>query len=175
MSELIGYNEPFPSRDAIVTVTVGEGDQAQTFKGFPTDDLIRWMEQSLLQRVQNTPFRLQGADELTSIDASTAGTLGGDQVAGLYRVSVYREVTTADPVSSSLQITLTWTHNGATCSRVLSSFAGAPQVLGDNASNTELVQVDPGTPILYTLTYASAGGVGRFTATLTAELVQPIG
>lgn len=171
MSTLTGYNEPVPSRDAWVEVTVG----GKSLKGYLTDDALRWLEQSLLQRVNNTPFRLQEADQLTAIAASDSGTLGGDQVAGLYRVNVYREVTVADPVSSGLAITLTWTHNGNVLTRTLSAFASAPQLVGDNASDVELVEVQEGTPILYTMTYASAGGVARFAATLTAELIQPIG
>lgn len=164
MSELIGFNEPFISRDRIV-----DKDR------YPTTEFVTWMEQSLLKRVQSTPFQMQSATPITNIGASTIGTLGGDSVAGLYRVTVYREVTTADPVSSGLDIVLAWSHNGKALTRTLTAFAGVPQTINDSVGDTAIIQIDAGTPITYTVVYASAGGVARFAATLTAELVQAIG
>lgn len=163
MSQLIGYNEPFPVRDAIVK---------ETRK--PADVLVRYEEQSLQQRLNATPFRLQGADILTDITSSQLGTLGGDEVAGLYRVSVYREVLAADGVSSGLEGVIGWTHNGKALTRDLSAFSGAPQTISDNAGDNVIIEVDPGTPISYVLTYASAGAGAVFYAVLCAELLQPI-
>jgi hypothetical protein len=60
--------------------------------------------------------------QLQGINGSTSGTLGGDIPAGLYVVYVYREVTTQDPVSSSLQGSINWTHNGKAMTRSLANF-----------------------------------------------------
>lgn len=159
---LPGYNEPFPSRDAIVKSSRKSADV-----------FTRWNEQSLLNRVDRTPFRVQSSDQLTNIGASTSGTIATEQAGGLYRVSVYREVTTADPVSSSLAIALGWTHNGKSLTRTLSAFTGAPQTVNDTAGDSVVIEIDAGTPISYTVTYASnTPGLARFEATLMAELLE---
>lgn len=159
-----GFNEPFPSRDAIVKPSRKA-----------TETLVRWQEQSLQERVDRTPFRVEVEAELT-VDASTSGNLGGDQVAGLYRIVAYREVTTADPVSSSLALVIGWTHNGKALTRTLSAFAGAPQTINDTAGDVAVIETDAGTPISYTITYASnTPGLAQFVVTLVAELVNAQG
>ena len=159
-----GYQEPFPSNDRIVDK-----------EGRPTRELNDWIELSLLSQLQASPVRVQPAEVLTGIIGNTVGTLGGDQVAGLYRVTAYREVTIADPVSSGLAIDIAWTHNGKAMTRTLSPFAGAPQVITDSAGDVTAMEIDPGTPISYTLTYASnTPGLAQFSVTMSAELVQTI-
>lgn len=164
MSLIPGFNEPFPTRDPIVKES-----------RHPADVLVRWEEQSLQLRVDATPFRVQQADVLTGIIATGSGTLGGDQAAGLYRVTAYREVTAADPVSQSLALTLRWTHNTKPMTRILSAFTGAPMNTNDNTGDVAAIEIDPGTPISYDYTYASnTPGVGQFALTISAELLQAI-
>lgn len=159
---LPGYNEPFPSRDTIVTK-----------KRRATPVFTNWNEQSLLERVNRTPFRVQSSELLEDIGASTTGAIATEQAGGLYRVSVYREVTTQDPVSSSLAIVIGFTHNGKAMTRNLSAFAGAPQTTADSVGDSVVIEIDAGTPISYTLTYASnTPGLARFEATLMAELLE---
>lgn len=164
MSTIPGFNEPYPSRDAIVKTNRK-----------PTAVLVRWEEQSLLVRVNQAPYRVQDAEVLSGVAASTAGTLGGDQTAGLYRVSFYAECVTADPVSQSLTIVIGWTHNAKALSRTLVVFTGAPLTIVSTTGGVAPIEIDPGTPISYTLTYASnTPGLGKFDVTLSAELVQAI-
>ena|SRR5688572_18688367 len=161
---LPGYNEPFPSRDVIVKKSRKASD---TF--------IRYSEQSVEQRLARTPFRVQPFDTLTDVSASGSGTIATDQISGVYRVSVYREVTTADPVSSSLAVSVQWTHNGKALTRTLPAFGAAPQTVNDSAGDATVIEIDPGTPISYTYTYASnTAGLARFDLTIGAELLQAI-
>ena len=159
---LPGYNEPFPSRDAIVKKSRRS-----------TDVFTRWNEQALLERVSRTPFRVQSSEMLENVGASTSGSIATEQSGGLYRVSAYREVTTTDPVSSSLALAVSWTHNGKAMTRTLTAFAGAPQTTADSVGDSAVIEIDAGTPISYTLTYASnTPALARFEVTLMAELLE---
>ena len=157
----------FPYNDVIVEL---KGEHA----GKSTDELSRWVE-SIEQQADASPTRPQPAEELTNVSASDTGTLGGDQAAGLYRVSAYREVTTADPVSSSLAVVIGWTHNGKALTRTLPAFGGTPQTINDTQGDTTVIQIDPGTVISYTLAYLSnTPALARFDVTLMAELLQTV-
>ena len=165
MSTQPGFNEPYPSRDAIV-----KPDR------HAADVLVRWEEQSLLQRVNQSPYRVQDAEVLPGVAASASGTLGGDQIAGLYRVSFYLEAVGIDPVSQSLTVTIGWTHNGKALTRTLAVLAGAPLTIVSTLGGVTSIVIDAGTPISYTLTYASnTPGTGTFDVVLSAELLQSIG
>lgn len=157
----------FPFADPIVET---EGKHV----GKATQVLTDWAA-SLERQSGASPVQPNPPIVITDVQANDSGTLGGLESAGLYRVSVYREVTTADPVSSSLAIVLAWTHNGKALTRTLSTFAGAPQTVTDTASDVEMMEVDPGTSISYALTYVSnTPGSARFTVTMTAELVGAV-
>lgn len=159
-----GNLEPYPVRDPIVKTSRKAADV-----------LVRYEEQVVQQRLDESPQRVQAAEVLTNIAASDVGTLGGDQSAGLYRVTAYREVTTQDPVSSSLALVISWTHNGKALNKTLAAFGAAPQTIFDTAVDVIAVQIDPGTPISYTLTYASnTPALARFACTMSAELLQAI-
>jgi hypothetical protein len=158
-----GYREPFPSNDVIVDK-----------HGRPTDQLTDWVELGLERALQAAPIRLQPTEVLTDVSASDSGTLGGDETAGFYRVSGYREVTVADPVSSSLTLTIGWTHNSKALTRTF-NFGAAPQTVNDTDGVVTVVQIDPGTVISYTLTYLSnTPAMARFDVTLSAELIQSL-
>lgn len=155
----------FPFDDTLIVL---EGAHA----GKSTDALVKWAE-SIERQTDAAPVRPDDGVRLENVGASDAGTLGGADVAGTYRVSAYREVVVADPVSSALGITIGWTHNGKALTRTLSAFGGAPQTVNDTASDLTVVEIDPGTTISYTLTYASnTPGLGRFFASLVAELLE---
>ena len=158
----------FPFDDRIVIM---EGKD----KGKCTDELSKWTE-SIQRQTGSSPVAPVPAVQLTGIDASESGDFGGTLSAGLYTIKVYREVTVEDPVSSSLAVTLTWTHNGKAMSRTLSAFAGAPQADTDSASDVTMIEIDPNTTIGYTLNYSSNTlGLAEFQATLLAQLDQTVG
>ena len=157
----------FPFDDLIIET------QGQHF-GKASQVLTDWSA-SLERQAGASPVQPNPPILLTDVQANGSGVLGGLESAGLYRVSVYREVTTADPVSSSLTIDLAWTHNGKALTRTLSLFAGAPQTVTDTASDVEMMEVDPGTSISYTLTYVSnTPGAARYSVTMAAELVGAV-
>lgn len=159
-----GFNEPFPSRDAIVKPS-RKAD----------DPLVRWTEQSLLERVELTPFRVTQNGEALQVNSSSSTTLGGDQTSGQYRVTLYAEVVTADPVSQSLTLTITWTHNAKPLSRALAAFTGAPMTTLQTVGFTEVIAIDAGTPIGLQWTYASnTPGLGVFEVIANAELVEAL-
>jgi hypothetical protein len=161
------FLKKFPFNDKLIIL---KGENA----GKATDELSKWSE-SLNRQVVASPVAPEPATELPDVSANDSGTLGGTFVAGMYRVNAYREVMVQDPVSSSLAITLTWTHNAKAMTRTLSAFGGAPQVTTDSASDVEIIEIDPGTTIGYTLTYASnTPGLARFQITLLAELLQTL-
>lgn len=160
---LPGAREPFPSRDAIVKES-----------RLSADVFTKWNEQSLLQRVDRTAYRVASSVRLPDVAASDSGTIVPDAVAGSYRITAYREVIAADPVSSSLAIVVGFTHNGKALTRTLSAFAGAPQTVSDNVGDQQPIEVDAGTPVSYTLTYASnTPGLSVFQVLLLAELLEP--
>ena len=157
----------FPYNDEIVAL---KGNS----KAKATDELLKWAE-SIERQSSASPVRPQPAEVLTNIAANTTGTLTGVEAAGFYRVTAYREVTAVDPVSSSLAIAIAWTHNGKALTRNLSTFSGAPQATTSTAGDVTAVEIDPGTTISYSLTYASnTPGLAKFSMTMSSELVQTI-
>ena len=157
-----GFNEPFPSRDQIAKPDLTASDA-----------LMIWVEQSLQTRIQASAYRVPSISPMTNVQGSGAGVLVANATAGQYRISAYREVEVADPVSSSLAITIGFTHGTKALIRQLSAFAGAPQTINDNAGDTVVIDVDAGTPISFTLVYASnTPALARFYVSLTPELVQ---
>lgn len=158
----------FPYNDEIVGAKGVDKNKA-------TDELIKWAE-SITRQSEASPVLPQPVTRLTGVAANDSGTLSGVAgSAGVYRISAYREVTTADPVSSSLAIDISWTHNTKALTRTLSTFSGAPQAVTNTASDVSIIEVDAGTTISYTLTYASnTPGLGKFQVVLAAELIQTV-
>lgn len=157
----------FPYNDEIIGL-------AGKNKAKATDELIKWAE-SIERQADASPVRPQPAEVLTDVAANATGTLTGTEAAGLYRVTAYREVTVVDPVSSSLAIAISWTHNSKALTRTLSTFSGAPQATTSTAGDVTAIEIDPGTTISYSLTYASnTPGLARFSVTMSAELIQTI-
>lgn len=142
--------------------------------GKATDELVKWAEG--VQRQSNaSPVAPDPSVQLEDIAASTSGTLGGDIPSGLYAIYLYREVTVQDPVSSSLTVALGWTHNGKALTRTMTAFAGAPQTVNDTVGDVAVLEIDPNTPISYTITYTSnTPAMARFQCALIANLLQTL-
>lgn len=158
-----------PYNDVLIIL---KGDDA----GKPTDEFAKWAE-SLQRQTGNAPVapvpavQFRQADG-TQIVANVSGNFGSLQ-AGLYTIKAYREVVVEDPVSSSLALTITWTHNGKALTRTLSAFTGAPQQDTDTATDVTVVEIDANTTIGYSFVYASnTPGLAAFEATLIAQLDQ---
>jgi hypothetical protein len=117
-------------------------------------DFGNWMFTSLVQQIANAPT-VYPSVTLTAQSASIGTTpIPLPSLAtGTYRVTTYARITTADAVSSSLTITITWTDGAIACS--LSGAAMTGNTTSTVQSNTALVQIDAATPISYSVTYAS--------------------
>jgi hypothetical protein len=159
-----GLNEPFPSRDEIVKASR---------KG--ADVFVRWIEQGLLARLSASPVLAEPPVVLTDKNTTQADTIGGTQSAGFYQVNAYLECTTADGGGApTAQLTLTWTHNGKVLTRTYTALSGS------NVANTrgevDVIQIDGGTPVDYTIVYTAGATplLFKFSATLSLTLVASI-
>ena len=144
--------------------------------GKATDEFVKWTNgltrQAGASPVAPVPAETHGAPG-AGLTATVSGNFGGTLTAGLYRISAYREVLVADPVSSSLALEIQWTHNGKALVRTLAAFTGAPQTIADSAGDVTILDIDPNTTIGYTLTYASnTPALAQFQVTMLAELLQ---
>lgn len=131
----------------------------------------RWVEYFTAQdlAVSNAPARV-GLAALTAQGATIPATdlTSGAQSAGLFRVSEYQRVTTVAGTSSSLTFTLTYTDHGQAMSFTGAAMTGNTTTTAQ--SNVFVFYSDGGSPITYTLTYASnAAGVMRFEAYIALE------
>lgn len=163
MAAIPGLNEPFPNRDRIVDK-----------EGKPTKELLTWVEQSLLARVNKSPAQVQDAFYGPDLNDSTSGTLGGAEAAGLYYVLAYLQVIAPDGAGSDVTLALAWTRRGVV---QIETF---PIMNGDTINTHQgvvfPVQIDAGTPISYVLVYNSTTpNKMTYDATLSASLVQSLG
>lgn len=98
-------------------------------------------------RVNNVALSAQGG----SIGATPLDS--GNLPGGLYRVTVYVRITTPAAVSSSLTVAINFIDDGVACTATL------PAVTGNTTGSTGLsefpINIDGGTPVTYTTTYAS--------------------
>lgn len=169
------FLDKLPYNDVlIITDAAAKAAKEPGWAGKPTEELTKFFE-SMQRQVQSSPVAPEPAVVLTNISANDSGTFGGELPAGLYAIHAYREVTTEDPVSSSLGVTITWTHNGKSLSRPLSTFSGTPQQDTDTATDVSVIETDPNTSIGYVLAYASnTAALARFSLSMIAELLQTI-
>src|SRR5215813_4997807 len=112
-----------------------------------------WFQTSIVAPVSSATRSLSPV-RLTNQSASIATTPipTATLPAGLYRVSYYAAITTADAVSSSLTVTLSWTESANT-----KSLSGAAITGNTNTtvqSSTALIEID-GSPVSYSTSYAS--------------------
>lgn len=110
----------------------------------------------LAGQLNASPF-IQNGVSLDSQGASIGATdfTGGALSGGLYRLSYYVQVTRAATTSSSIQVTLAWTFNGATVTFPGTVLTG--NTLTTGTSQQVMVRIDAGSPVTYATTYASVG------------------
>lgn len=77
--------------------------------------------------------------------------------AGLYSVAWYGQVLTAAGVSSSFQVTISWTRNGVSQTYV-GALKNGNTTATNEANGPPLIHIDASTPISYAVTYASNPG-----------------
>ncbi len=122
----------------------------------PSKTYLDWVTQALLQPLQTSSQRVTTPIALSTQGGSIGTTAipSATLAAGLYRVSYFAAITQAGTVSSSLTVTITFTHN--TLSK---SFSGAA-LTGNTTTTVQagsfLIRIDGG-PVSYSTTYASVG------------------
>lgn len=127
--------------------------QKDPLEGLLTDSWNKWFtdQNSIIANTSATISSVSVDSQTASIGATAMPV--GALAPGLYFISYYTTITTAAGVSSSLQVTLSWTDGG-----VVKQFNGAAltgNTTSENESNYKLILVDSATPVTYATTYAS--------------------
>lgn len=158
-----GFNEPFPYNDVIVK---DNGKAAPAF----TD----WLDLSLQPRIESTPVVAESLERITDGNATVTTTpIGGAQTAGLYRLTYAAEVLVADAVSSSLTLTITWTHNSKTLTRTYTAMNG--NTVTTTQGIVDGIEIDGNTTVSYDLAYVSnTAGQMHYQVALGLELIKAI-
>ena len=134
-------------------------------------DFGNWLFTSVVQQIANAP-QIYPAVSLTAQNAAIGTTPIPlpSLASGAFRITWYLEKTTADGVSSSVQVTINWTHN--TKSLSLSGAALTTDTTLAVQSNSITVLIDAASPISYTTTYASnTPGTMKYQIYLLVETV----
>lgn len=125
---------------------------AITEKGGPITVFFRELWQALIDG-----FGKVGTAAIVAVAARTSAlpltTLYTTLTAATYRVGVYLEKTAADGVSSSLAVTIGWTHSGA--ARTHTFAALTTDTVGANLSDAWEFLADGGSDITLSVAYAS--------------------
>lgn len=93
----------------------------------------------------------------TSSIGTTAIPTDNDLSEGLYRVDWYLQVEVAAGVSSSVQLTLSWTRNGIT-QQLVGTLVNGNTTATNKPESAPLIHIDAGSPISYAVAYASNPG-----------------
>jgi hypothetical protein len=102
-----------------------------------------------------------------STDLASGALLG----AGLYRVSYYARITTPATVSSSLQVSYSWTDGGVTLVSTGAAMTGNTTATVQQGGG--LIYSDGASPITYSATYASVGATAmKYRLAVTVERVS---
>lgn len=130
-------------------------DPATGKKSYPlSQEAINWLL-PLTNSVNAAPEQIGDFVDLTGQNAAIAPTdfVGGDIVTGLYLLSIWSRVEVPDGVSSSVQVTITYTSGG-----VIQTFVGT-NVNGDTTTSksqqSEPLWIDEGTSVTYETSYSS--------------------
>lgn len=104
--------------------------------------------------IDQGPTRIGDPISLTGQAASigTTPVTSETLTAGLYRLTYYIRITTADGVSSSVRLNMAWVDGSATCTHSFLDVTG--DTTGTTESETRMVDISA-PPITFTVTYVS--------------------
>lgn len=116
---------------------------------------LQWFYQQWNQNVNATPVTVGTALRLTGQTAGIGATsLRLPQVqGGRYRISWYARITTVDPTSSSLTVTIGWTESGLALSASGAAMTGNTTFTVQSGS--VFAEIDGNSPITYSTAYVS--------------------
>lgn len=146
-----------PVRDPIVAVNgdgslVTKGDLAGKVNSIGWITWLRNTNEAIAAAPQG--FEPLAFENQTSAVAATAFPTDGDLSAGLYRVGFYGQVITPAGVSSSFQVTVSWTFNGITQSAVFTLNNGNLTTTRE-FNGAQVLAIDAASPITLAVAYAS--------------------
>lgn len=133
------------------------------------NDFFRFRWQELIDASVQSPLitdALELLNQSAAVPTTTVYTVTAD---GLYRVGYYLRKTILDGVSSSLQVTLSWTDtDGAACSHTFAALTTDTNVANDSASYE--LRAKANSDIEVSIAYASnTPGTMHFDALMSAQ------
>lgn len=154
--------EPYPSRDRLVNR-----------EGYASDAFDRWLSQGLQPAVQSSPNVIDSVSDDALNDAVALTPIIPTAVEGVYRFGVVVQIMTPDPVSNSVQVTLTYTRNGVVQTETFAAVTGTLTTTHQGVLFP--FRCDGGTPISYSVAYASnTPNLCVYALDLTVELVTQV-
>jgi hypothetical protein len=140
-----------------------------TDEGMVTDNWSHYFT-ALSQSVGQGASQIVTPIQLTTIAAAvpTTSIAPGQTAAGLYRLTYYMRCVVPAAISSSLQVTFTWSDHGTAQSKLFPAMTG--NITTTHDSQTYEVYSDAAIPMTYALAYASnLAGTAQFEFYLTVE------
>lgn len=164
---------PMPLQDPIAKVRDWKAHPDPTRKddqeGLATDPWIKWLQFSQ-DTLQSTPRIFTNVTSLAqSASISTTPFPNAQISGGLYRLSYSAQITQAATTSSSLEINFLWTSQDGT-SQIVTSAAMTGNTVTTVQSGSIVINSDVNTPVSYSTSYASVGGVSmQYTVSFIIE------
>lgn len=162
--------DPVPQAEPITQIDATDRQPARPL--YLNGRWLTWLYSVVWSRLGICVTRLGTPTTLTAQHASIGATalqLPG-LTAGRYRVSWYARVTTPDPVSSSLTVTIGWTESALPLQ--ISGAALTGNLTTSVQSGSVLVEADGASAITYATTYVSnTPGTMQYRLSVVAEAV----
>lgn len=143
-----------PTSDSLIELDSRDPERRNPF--YMAKAWIIWITQSLIPRVESSTEVLLVNKEYTDQHVSLPTTIlpTGSLPAGVYLVSYTLRVTTADGVSSSVQVSLGWTDNGGPALTLNAAALAADSVTLPQTGQIRPT-IGPNTSLTFTTVYAS--------------------
>lgn len=137
--------------------------------GLITDPWVKWLQFSQ-DTLQTTPRIFTNVTESAQAASISTTAFPNAQISGgLYRLTYSAQITQAATVSSSLAISFLWTSQDGT-SQVVTSAAMTGNTVTTVQSGSFTVNAQTNSPISYSTTYGSVGGVAmNYTVSFVME------
>lgn len=154
--------EPYPSRDRLVNK-----------EGYASEEFDRWLSQNLQPAVQSSPNIIEGVSEDSLNDAVALTPIIPLAAQAFYRFSWGVQIITPDGAANSVQVVLTYTRNGVVQTETFTAVTGITTTT--HGGGVFPFRVDGGTPISYSVNYASTTpNACVYALNLAVELVQVV-
>lgn len=173
MSVLLN-NAPLPMTDPIARPR--RRDEFKPSQKDPLEGLLSdaWADylSRLAQNVQASATRVSSSSPVNQAGSIAATDVsGGALKAGLYRLSYYARITQAATVSSSLDVTISWTDGGVAQSQTGASITG--NTVTTFQSVTLFFHSDASAPISFSTVYTSVGATPmQYRLDVTLEVID---